>query len=107
MTCVPTKTKLSFLSQGREILMQVLLDSPSPLQKRVAAYLVLMKDPQTSELAQLATALPIEENQQAKSFVISHLTNILASTEPETQGYVIFQLNYSKVLNYCTLPLSF
>ncbi|XP_046905494.1 apolipoprotein B-100-like isoform X1 [Hypomesus transpacificus] len=72
--------------EGREILMQVLLDSASPLQKRVAAYLVLMKDPQTSELAQLATALPIEENQQAKSFVISHLTNILASTEPETQG---------------------
>ncbi|XP_067098265.1 apolipoprotein B-100-like [Osmerus mordax] len=72
--------------EGREILMQVLLDSASPLQKRVAAYLVLMKNPQPSELAQLAAALPIEENQQAKSFVISHLTNILASTEPETQG---------------------
>uniref|UniRef100_A0A8C8EM27 Vitellogenin domain-containing protein n=1 Tax=Oncorhynchus tshawytscha TaxID=74940 RepID=A0A8C8EM27_ONCTS len=65
---------------GREVLMQVLLSGASPLQKRVAAYLVLMKDPQPAELAQLAAALPIEEDQQAKSFVISHLTNILAST---------------------------
>ena len=73
------------LLQGREVLMQVLLDSASPLQKRVAAYLVLMKDPQPSELAQLAAALPDEPDQQAKSFVISHVTNILSSTEPETQ----------------------
>ncbi|CAJ1077022.1 apolipoprotein Bb%2C tandem duplicate 1 [Xyrichtys novacula] len=71
--------------EGREVLMQVLLDSESPMQKRVAAYLVLMKDPQPSELAQLAAALPNEPNDQAKSFVISHVTNILSSTEPETQ----------------------
>ncbi|XP_024275438.2 apolipoprotein B-100 [Oncorhynchus tshawytscha] len=71
--------------EGREVLMQVLLSGASPLQKRVAAYLVLMKDPQPAELAQLAAALPIEEDQQAKSFVISHLTNILASTAAETQ----------------------
>ena len=65
--------------------MQVLLDAASPLQKRVAAYLVLMKDPQPSELAQLAAALPEEADQQVKSFVISHLTNILSSTEPQTE----------------------
>uniref|UniRef100_A0A8C8CJJ5 Vitellogenin domain-containing protein n=1 Tax=Oncorhynchus tshawytscha TaxID=74940 RepID=A0A8C8CJJ5_ONCTS len=71
--------------EGREVLMQVLLSGASPLQKRVAAYLVLMKDPQPAELAQLAAALPIDEDQQAKSFVISHLTNILESTAAETQ----------------------
>ncbi|CAB1436575.1 unnamed protein product [Pleuronectes platessa] len=71
--------------RGREILMQVVLDGTTPLQKRVAAYLVLMKNPQPSELAQLADALPLEEDQQAKSFVISYITNILSSTEPETQ----------------------
>ncbi|XP_033932300.1 apolipoprotein B-100-like [Pseudochaenichthys georgianus] len=71
--------------EGREILMQVLLDGASPMQKRVAAYLVLMKDPQPTELAQLADALPIEQDQQVKSFVISHITNILSSTEPATQ----------------------
>ncbi|KAM6906389.1 apolipoprotein Bb, tandem duplicate 1 [Lycodopsis pacificus] len=71
--------------EGREILMQVLLDSTSPMQKRIAAYLVLMKDPQSTELAQLADALPNEQDKQVKSFVISHITNILSSTEPETQ----------------------
>uniref|UniRef100_A0A667Y3E0 Apolipoprotein B n=1 Tax=Myripristis murdjan TaxID=586833 RepID=A0A667Y3E0_9TELE len=71
--------------EGREILMQVFLDSASPLQKRIAAYLVLMKDPQPSELTQLAAALPSEQDQQTKSFVISHITNILSSTEPGTQ----------------------
>ncbi|XP_068593437.1 apolipoprotein B-100-like [Cebidichthys violaceus] len=71
--------------EGREVLMQVLLDSTSPMQKRIAAYLVLMKDPQSTELAQLADALPNEQDNQVKSFVISHITNILSSTEPETQ----------------------
>ncbi|KAM9339237.1 apolipoprotein B-100-like [Symphorus nematophorus] len=71
--------------EGREILMQVLLDGASPMQKRVAAYLVLMKDPQPTELAQLVDALANEQDKQVKSFVISHITNILSSTEPETQ----------------------
>ncbi|GAA6228826.1 apolipoprotein B-100-like [Lates japonicus] len=71
--------------EGREVLMQVLLDSASPMQKRIAAYLVLMKDPQPSELAQLAAALPSEQDKQVKSFVISHITNILSSTAPETE----------------------
>ncbi|KAM7367783.1 hypothetical protein PAMP_014060 [Pampus punctatissimus] len=71
--------------QGREILTQLLLDSASPTQKRIAAYLVLMRDPQPSELAQLADALTNEQDKQVKSFVISHITNILSSTEPETQ----------------------
>lgn len=72
------------LSQGREVLMQVVLDSASPLQKRIAAYLVLMKDPQPSELAQLLASLPNDQDKQARSFVISHVTNILSSTFPET-----------------------
>lgn len=71
--------------QGREVLMQVLLDSASPMQKRIAAYLVLMKDPQPTELSQLADALPSEQDTQVKSFVISYITNILSSSEPETQ----------------------
>lgn len=65
--------------------MQVLLDSASPTQKRIAAYLVLMKDPKTTEVAQLADALSTEQDTQVKSFVISHITNILSSTEPETR----------------------
>lgn len=69
--------------------MQVFLDSTSPVQKSIAAYLVLMKDPQPSELVQLIGALSNEQDIQVKSFVISHITNILSSTEPGTQEYVI------------------
>lgn len=68
--------------------MQVLLDSTSPKPKRIAAYLVLMKDPQPTELAQLVDVLPKEQDQQVRSFVDSHMINILATTEPETEEYV-------------------
>ncbi|KAJ0061151.1 hypothetical protein NL108_008834, partial [Boleophthalmus pectinirostris] len=71
--------------EGRETLMQVLLDSSAPVQKRIAAYLVLMRDPQPSELAQLMSALPTEQDAQIKNFIISHIKNIGTSTEPATQ----------------------
>lgn len=66
----------------------MLMDSSSPMQKRIAAYLVLMRDPKPTELAQLATFLPQEQNQQVKSFVESHIANILSSKSPETEEYV-------------------
>lgn len=65
--------------------MQVLLDSSKSVQARIAAYLILMKDPQPSELTQLSKVLSSEKDHQVKSFVISHITNILSSTETETQ----------------------
>uniref|UniRef100_A0A3B4E7Y6 Vitellogenin domain-containing protein n=1 Tax=Pygocentrus nattereri TaxID=42514 RepID=A0A3B4E7Y6_PYGNA len=71
--------------EGRSDLMQVLLNGNDPVQKRIAAYLILMKDPQPAELDQLAAALRNERNLQAKSFFISHITNILSSTAPETK----------------------
>ncbi|KAK3516813.1 hypothetical protein QTP70_023691, partial [Hemibagrus guttatus] len=71
--------------EGRTVLMQVFLDGAAPVQKRIAAYLILMKDPQPNELVRLVGALPSEGNLQVKSFVISHLTNILSSTAQETK----------------------
>uniref|UniRef100_I3KBH0 Vitellogenin domain-containing protein n=1 Tax=Oreochromis niloticus TaxID=8128 RepID=I3KBH0_ORENI len=46
---------------------EVLLDSTSPMQKRIL-----------SELARMVNALPNIQDQQVKSFVISHITNILS-----------------------------
>ncbi|XP_026146609.1 LOW QUALITY PROTEIN: apolipoprotein Bb, tandem duplicate 1 [Carassius auratus] len=71
--------------EGREVLMKVIFDEAAPIQKRVAAYLIVMKDPQPSELAQLVAALPKNENCQAMSFVKSHISNILSSTASETK----------------------
>jgi len=75
---------LLFWSQDREVFMQVLMDKGNPVQERIAAYLVLMKDPQPSELTELTSALPNEEDLQLKSFVISHIYNIRLSTDRET-----------------------
>uniref|UniRef100_A0A672QQP3 Apolipoprotein B-100-like n=1 Tax=Sinocyclocheilus grahami TaxID=75366 RepID=A0A672QQP3_SINGR len=71
--------------EGREVLMKVIFDGAAPIQKRVAAYLIVMKDPQPSELAQLVAALPKNENCQAMSFVNSHISNIRSSTASETK----------------------
>lgn len=65
--------------------MQVFLDNGKPVQERIAAYLILMKDPKPSELTQLSNILLSEEDEQVKSFVNSHIINILLSTDPETQ----------------------
>lgn len=62
------------------------MDRSSPMQKRVAAYLVLMKDPQPADLVPLLSVLG-EQDPQFRSFVESHLINIVSSTEPETEGY--------------------
>ncbi|XP_077096392.1 apolipoprotein B-100-like [Siphateles boraxobius] len=64
--------------------MHAVLDRAASVQKRVAAYLILMKNPTPAELAQLAAALLVEENPQVKSFITSHISNILSSTAPET-----------------------
>ncbi|XP_051954733.1 apolipoprotein Bb, tandem duplicate 1 [Xyrauchen texanus] len=71
--------------EGREVLVKVLLDEAAPIQKRVAAYLIVMKDPQPSELANLVAALSNNNKDQAMSFVNSHLNNFLSSTAPGTK----------------------
>ncbi|XP_077096391.1 apolipoprotein B-100-like [Siphateles boraxobius] len=75
---------ISWVLQGREVLMHAVLDRAASVQKRVAAYLILMKNPTPAELAPLAAALLVEENPQVKSFITSHISNILSSTAPET-----------------------
>lgn len=74
-------------SQDREALLRVLMDSSSPVPTRVAAYLVLMKDSRPTELGPLLSVLATEDNPQFRSFVESHLINIVSSTEPETKEY--------------------
>ncbi|XP_067274430.1 apolipoprotein B-100 isoform X2 [Pseudorasbora parva] len=70
--------------EGRAELMYAVLDRGSSVQKRVASYLILMKNPNPAELAQLAAALLVEENPQVKSFIQSHIRNIWSSAAPES-----------------------
>ncbi len=75
--------------------MKVIFDGAAPIQKRVAAYLIVMKDPQLSELAQLVAALPETENCQTMSFVNSHISNILSSTSSETKELVEIFIHFN------------
>lgn len=73
------------------------MDSSSPVQKRVAAYLMLMKDFRPTELGPLLSILGTEENPQFRSYVESHLSNIVSSTEPEKKEYARFRSSCLRV----------
>ncbi|KAM6992474.1 apolipoprotein B-100-like [Tautogolabrus adspersus] len=55
------------------------------VQKRLAAYLTVMRNPQDSDIEMVKKLLKQEQNVQIKSFVTSHIYNIITSTDPETQ----------------------
>uniref|UniRef100_A0A8C4XNM3 Apolipoprotein B n=1 Tax=Falco tinnunculus TaxID=100819 RepID=A0A8C4XNM3_FALTI len=53
----------------------------APTDKRLAAYLILMKNPSPSDLTKILRVLTKEKNEQVKSFIASHIANILDSEE--------------------------
>ncbi|XP_029794426.1 apolipoprotein B-100 [Suricata suricatta] len=73
--------KMELKDEVREVLLQVFLSDASPGDKRLAAYLMLMRGPSQSDINQIAQLLPREQNEQVKNFVASHITNILNSEE--------------------------
>ncbi|XP_071999744.1 apolipoprotein B-100 [Engystomops pustulosus] len=77
--------KMSITDDARSTLVQVFQDGNAPVQKRLAAYLTLMKSPSQSDLRRVVRALNKEDNEQVKNFVASHLVNIRDSQAPEMQ----------------------
>uniref|UniRef100_A0A8D0D7V1 Apolipoprotein B n=1 Tax=Sander lucioperca TaxID=283035 RepID=A0A8D0D7V1_SANLU len=67
----------------RNIFMEVYKDAKSPVEKRVAAYLILMKNPDQALVRDILYNLENVRNEQLKSFVVSHLKNIRNSGEPQ------------------------
>uniref|UniRef100_A0A673JUZ2 Apolipoprotein B-100-like n=1 Tax=Sinocyclocheilus rhinocerous TaxID=307959 RepID=A0A673JUZ2_9TELE len=59
------------------------------VQKRLAAYLILMKKPEASDLEVVRKILTQDQNVQVKSFVASHVYNIIHSRNPEMKEYVM------------------
>uniref|UniRef100_A0A3B4VIY8 Apolipoprotein B n=1 Tax=Seriola dumerili TaxID=41447 RepID=A0A3B4VIY8_SERDU len=70
----------------RNVLMEVYQDTQSSLEKRIAAYLILMKNPHQTLVQDIVNNLENVRNEQLKSFVISHLNNILNSPQIEAKG---------------------
>ncbi|XP_068573744.1 apolipoprotein B-100 isoform X2 [Cebidichthys violaceus] len=70
-------------NEVRNIFMEVFQDAQSPVEKRVAAYLILMKNPDQALVRDILNVLENVRDEQLKSFVVSHLKNIRNSGEPQ------------------------
>ncbi|XP_058407707.1 apolipoprotein B-100 [Diceros bicornis minor] len=77
--------KMELKDEVREVLLQTFLDDASPGDKRLAAYLMLMRGPSQSDINKITQLLPREQNEQVKNFVASHIANILNSEELHIQ----------------------
>lgn len=71
--------------------MEVYQDAQSPVEKRVAAYLILMKNPNPALVRDIVNNLENMMDKQLKNFVVSHLNNIRNSNEPQMHQWVIGQ----------------
>lgn len=71
--------------QVRKDLQRVCQYPKGAVQKRLAAYLILMKNPVDSDFDMVSKILKQEQNEQIKSFVSSHVYNIITSTDAEAQ----------------------
>uniref|UniRef100_A0A6Q2YN66 Vitellogenin domain-containing protein n=1 Tax=Esox lucius TaxID=8010 RepID=A0A6Q2YN66_ESOLU len=74
----------------RETLLEEYQDAEGPVQKRVAAYLMLFKTPDRALLSNVITTLKGEQDPQFKSFVVSHLDNIRHSDDPKMQQIKLY-----------------
>lgn len=59
------------------------LDTQNHVEKRIAAYLLLMKKPDRGLIKEILNTLNNLRNEELKSFVISHLNNIHKSDDPQ------------------------
>lgn len=66
-------------------LLQQYQDTEAPSQKRIAAYLMLMRN--TDVVEKVLKTLKDEKDLQVKSFVVSHITNLLDTEDPNLQTY--------------------
>ncbi|XP_067099220.1 apolipoprotein B-100 [Osmerus mordax] len=75
----------------KSALLEVYQDAGSSVQKRVAAYLMLMKSPDQALVTEVVNTLKIEQEPHLRNFVASHLDNIFRSEDPnilDTRQYI-------------------
>ncbi|TNN45216.1 Apolipoprotein B-100 [Liparis tanakae] len=77
--------RMSATDEVRSNLQRVCQYPKGAVQKRLAAYLILMRNPHDSDIEIVKKLLTQEQNMQIKSFVTSHVYNIISSTDSETQ----------------------
>ncbi|XP_070781811.1 apolipoprotein B-100-like [Enoplosus armatus] len=77
--------RMSVTDEVRSNLQRVSQYPKGAVQKRLAAYLILMRNPKDSDIEVVKKLLNQEQNMQIKAFVTSHISNIISSTDSETQ----------------------
>lgn len=65
--------------------MEVYRDTQTPVEKRLAAFLILMKSPAPGTARDIIHSLENVRDEQLRSFVVSYLNNIRNSDEPQLQ----------------------
>uniref|UniRef100_A0A3P8XRE4 Vitellogenin domain-containing protein n=1 Tax=Esox lucius TaxID=8010 RepID=A0A3P8XRE4_ESOLU len=91
----------------RETLLEEYQDAEGPVQKRVAAYLMLFKTPDRALLSNVITTLKGEQDPQFKSFVVSHLDNIRHSDDPKMQQYEALQDYWHPANQFSTMSRNY
>ncbi|XP_041832055.1 apolipoprotein B-100-like [Melanotaenia boesemani] len=77
--------RMSVTDETRANLQRVSQYPKGAVQKRLAAYLILMRNPQDSDIEMVKKLLTQEQSMQIKAFVSSHIYNIISSTDSETK----------------------
>ncbi|XP_038134630.1 apolipoprotein B-100-like [Cyprinodon tularosa] len=78
--------RMSLTDEVRSNLQRVSQYHKGAVQKRLAAYLILMRDPQDSDIDMVKKLLNEEQNMQIKAFVSTHIYNIISSNETEAKN---------------------
>ncbi|XP_054909551.1 apolipoprotein B-100 [Poeciliopsis prolifica] len=76
---------MNITTEIRRSLLEAYQDPQSPADKRLAAYLVLMKDADSGLIREICSGLLGEKDEQLKSFVLSHLNNIQNSDDEKPE----------------------
>ncbi|XP_048387527.2 apolipoprotein B-100 [Stegostoma tigrinum] len=77
--------KMNLTDEIRSALLHMYTDEKSPVLRRLRAYLIVMKDPSSSNLRRIIRNLGKLDNVQVQSFVSTHMRNILKSEDPAVQ----------------------
>ncbi|XP_068959082.1 apolipoprotein B-100 [Petaurus breviceps papuanus] len=77
--------KMELTEEVQNVLLVTFLDDTAPEEKRLAAYLLLMRQPTHHTVRHVVLALKTEKSDQVHSFVASHIANVLASEDLSVQ----------------------
>nr|XP_056712871.1 apolipoprotein B-100 [Euleptes europaea] len=78
--------KMTITDEDQGTLVGVFQETSYPADKRLTAYLMLMRNPSQPDISKVVRALMKDRSEQVKSFVASHIANILDSEEPGVQS---------------------